>query len=103
MRGSVPHPSHNRNGIALTTEEDKLPSRVKPSRTLDCIGLYCPEPVFRTRLELDKMAVGEVLEMLADDPAAEEDIKSLVKRAGHELLELKKEGGVLRFLIRKTR
>ncbi len=80
-----------------------MPSEVKPSRTLDCIGLYCPEPVFRTRLELDKMAIGEVLEMLADDPAAEEDIKSLVKRTGHELLELSKRGNVLRFLIRKAK
>ncbi len=80
-----------------------MPSDVKPSRTLDCIGLYCPEPVFQTRLELDKMAVGEVLEMLADDPAAEEDIKSLVKRTGHELLELSKRDNALRFLIRKVK
>jgi len=85
----------------LAEEEEKLPSDVKPSRTLDCIGLYCPEPVFQTRLELDKMALGEVLEMLADDPAAEEDIKSLVKRTGHELLKLTKRGNILRFLIRK--
>ena len=80
-----------------------MPSDVKPSRTLDCMGLYCPEPIFRTRLELDKMVVGEVLEMLADDPAAEEDIKSFAKRTGHELLELSKRGNVLRFLIRKVK
>ena len=80
-----------------------MSTEVKPNRTLDCIGLYCPEPVFRTRSELDKMSVGEVLEMLADDPAAEEDIKSLVKRTGNELLELSKEGDVLRFLIRKLK
>jgi TusA-related sulfurtransferase len=49
------------------------------------------------------MDVGEVLEMIADDPAAEEDIKSLVKRTGHELLELSKKGDVLRFLIRKVK
>jgi len=75
----------------------------RPNRALDCVGLYCPEPVFRTRLELDKMAAGEVLEVVADDPAAEEDIKSLVKRTGHEMLKLSKEGGVLRFLIKKIR
>lgn len=80
-----------------------MPLDVKPSRTLDCVGLYCPEPVFRTRLELDKMAVGEVLKVFADDPAAEEDIKSLVKRTGHELLEISKQDGVLRFLIRKIK
>jgi TusA-related sulfurtransferase len=71
--------------------------------TIDCVGLYCPEPVFRTRLELDKLAIGEILEVFADDPAAEEDIKSLVKRIGHELLEITKEGSVFRFLIRKTK
>jgi len=80
-----------------------MPSDVKPSRTLDCIGLYCPEPVFRTRLELDRMNVGDILEMIADDPAAEEDIKSFTKRTGHELLKLSKEGDVRRFLIRKAK
>ena len=77
-----------------------MPSEVQPDRTLDCVGLYCPEPVFRTRVELDKMAQGEVLELYADDPAAEEDIKRLVKRIGHELLRFDKKEGSLRFLIR---
>jgi len=75
----------------------------KPDRTLDCLGLYCPEPVFRVRIELDKMNVGEVLEVLADDPAAEEDIKSLAKRLEQEFLNLKKEGNTLRFLIKKVK
>ena len=82
-----------------------MPSKVKsmPNRSLDCIGLFCPEPVFRTRLELDKLSTGQVLEVIADDPAAEEDIKSLVKRTGQELLELKKEGNRFRFLIKKVK
>jgi TusA-related sulfurtransferase len=49
------------------------------------------------------MDIGEILEVIADDPASEEDIKSLVKRIGHELLTIKKEGTALRFLIRKTK
>ena len=79
-----------------------MSSYSKPDRTLDCIGLYCPEPVFQTRLELDKMAVGEILEVVADDPAAEEDIKSLAKRTGNEVLRINKEGNVLRIVIRKA-
>jgi len=54
-------------------------------------------------MELDKMKVGEVLEVLADDPAAEEDIKSLVKRLEQQLLNLRKEGNTLRFLIEKVK
>jgi TusA-related sulfurtransferase len=78
-----------------------LPEETKPDKTLNCIGLYCPEPVLRTRIELDKLNPGEVLEVIADDPAAKEDIRSLVKRIGHELLSVEKEGRKLRFLIRK--
>jgi TusA-related sulfurtransferase len=76
---------------------------MKSDHTLDCVGLYCPEPVFRTRKQLDTMAIGEILEVLADDPASEEDIKSLVKRIGYELLTITKEDTVFRFLIRKTK
>ena len=67
------------------------------------MGLYCPEPIFRTRVELDKMAVGQILEVTATDQAAEEDIKSLVKHTGHELLAVNRENGHLQFLIRKSR
>ncbi len=70
---------------------------------LDCIGLYCPEPVFRTRQEIDKLSIGQVLEVVADDPAAEEDIKRLVKRLGHQLLEVRKEKDVFHFFIKKMK
>lgn len=75
----------------------------KPARTLDCIGLYCPQPLLQTRLTVDAMAVGELLEVLADDPAAEEDIRRFAKRSGHEIVALEKKEGHLRFLIRKTK
>ena len=73
----------------------------RPDKVLDCIGLYCPEPVFRTRLALDEMEAGQVLEVTADDPAAEEDIKRLVRRLGHEVLSLEPDGDQVKFVIRK--
>lgn len=75
----------------------------RASRILDCLGLFCPEPVFRTRMELDKLEIGQTLEVWADDPAAEKDIESLTKRLGHEILEMRKEGGKIYFLIKKGR
>jgi len=53
-------------------------------------------------VELDKIDRGEILEVIADDPAAEEDIKSLVKRLGEELLHIQREGTYLRLLIKKS-
>lgn len=77
--------------------------QVKPNRTLDCIGLYCPIPVFKTREEMDTLNVGQVLEVVADDPAAEEDLKYWAKSTGQQIIELRKEGEKVRFLIRKVR
>jgi tRNA 2-thiouridine synthesizing protein A len=73
----------------------------RPIRTLDCIGLYCPEPVFRTREEISEVRPGEILEVLADDPASKSDIDSWAKRAGHELLSVEKTDEGYRFLIRR--
>ena len=75
----------------------------KPDRTLDCVGLYCPEPVFKTRLELDEMKVGETLEVLADDPAAESDIRSLVKNLEQELLSVVRKGDQVQIMIKKVK
>ena len=76
----------------------------KPAhQTLDCTGLYCPMPVLHTRQEMDKLAIGEILEVLADDPAAEEDIKAWAKRAGQKILEIEKTDEGMRFLIQKEK
>ena len=72
-------------------------------RILDCVGLYCPMPVIRTNEEIDKLAVGQTLEVLADDSAAEEDIKAWAKRTGQKILETGKTNEGMRFLIEKTK
>jgi tRNA 2-thiouridine synthesizing protein A len=75
----------------------------RASRILDCIGLYCPMPVIRTNEEIDKLAVGETMEVLADDSAAEEDLKAWAKRTGQKILEIGKTNEGIRFLIQKTK
>ena len=60
-------------------------------------------PIVKIREAIKALAVGEVIEMLADDPASEADMKSWTRRTGHELLETSKNDAVYRFLVRKTR
>ena len=52
-------------------------------RTLDCLGLFCPMPIVKTREALREMTVGQVLEMLSDDPASDPDMRSLARRTGN--------------------
>lgn len=76
---------------------------LKPGKTLDMTGLFCPEPVVRTSEEIETVAPGEVLEMLADDPSSKSDMESWARRTGHELLSVElREDGVYRFLIRRS-
>ena len=28
-------------------------------KKLDCTGLFCPEPVFRTKIEIEKLGIGD--------------------------------------------
>jgi tRNA 2-thiouridine synthesizing protein A len=76
---------------------------VNPDRQIDCTGLFCPMPIVNTREAMTQMAVGEVLEMLSDDPASEADMRSWAGNTGHELLEVSRSGVVYRFVVRKTR
>jgi len=73
------------------------------AKTMDLRGLFCPEPVFRTNVEIESLKVGECLEVLADDPAAEEDITRWAKRTGQELLSFRRDGKNLTFVIRRTK
>ena len=74
---------------------------MKPDIILDCIGLFCPIPILKVREGIDNLNENQIIELIADDPAAEEDLKYFTKTTGNELIQIKKEGGALHFLIRK--
>jgi TusA-related sulfurtransferase len=92
-----PHLNKNMNCLG----EDFVPTKI--DKKLDTVGLFCPEPVFRTRLALDDMEIGQILEVVADDPAAESDIQSLVKYLEQELVHSSKVEGNIRILIKKIK
>jgi len=72
-------------------------------KTLDARGLFCPSPVMQTNVELSKMQFGEILTVLADDPAAEDDIANWARRLGHEVVKMEKNGNEIRFEIKKVK
>ena len=83
----------------MSGENDKI----KPIKSIDTIGLFCPVPLFQTRENMDTLNIGDILEVIADDPAAEEDLKRFAKRTGHELLKFEKHEDYMRFLIKKSK
>jgi len=76
---------------------------IKTDKVLDARGLYCPEPVYKTRVEMDSMNIGQIIHVMADDPAAEEDISRWAVRVGQDLLQIDKKGEELHFFLKKTK
>ncbi|QQD19848.1 sulfurtransferase TusA [Spongiibacter nanhainus] len=70
--------------------------------TLDTSGLFCPEPVMMLHNKIRDMALGEVLEIIATDPATTRDIPKFCNFLGHELIEQSESDDIYRYLVRKA-
>jgi tRNA 2-thiouridine synthesizing protein A len=68
---------------------------------LDAKGLKCPMPVLKAKKVIKKMTPGQTFEMISDDMGAKVDIPPLLNKTGCSLVEMKEEGGLLTFLIKK--
>ena len=69
--------------------------------TIDCLGLQCPMPIIKTAEWIKKIFIGQVLEIVADDPGIEEDIPSWCKTTGNEFLKMEKEDDVFYAFVRR--
>jgi len=76
---------------------------MKADATLDCIGLYCPMPIYQTAKKLKELKAGQVLEVLADDEGIKEDMPAWCRTTGNELLGIEEEAGEYKVYIRKAK
>ena len=68
---------------------------------LDALGLLCPLPVLKARKRLQALSQGQVLRVLADDPAAVIDVPHFCAEGGHQLVSSSEADGIQTYLIRK--
>ncbi len=83
--------------------ENKESEQIKIDSELDTRGLYCPEPLFEVRNLSETLNVGQCFRVLADDPAAEEDLKRWAKRTDTKIVEFAKDGDDLIFTFKKMK
>jgi TusA-related sulfurtransferase len=76
---------------------------VKIDEELDTRGLFCPEPLFEVRNLSENLSVGQCFKVIADDPAAEEDLKRWAKRTDTKVVEFSKDGDDLIFVFKKLK
>lgn len=69
---------------------------------LDAVGLDCPMPLLKDKLELNRLPSGAVLKVVASDPGSQRDFRSFAKLAGHALLHEEVEDGLYHYWLRKA-
>lgn len=68
---------------------------------LDARGLMCPLPLLRLKKALQQIEQGQIVRVLATDPASVLDFGVFVEQTGHALVEQREETGLFVYLIRK--
>ncbi len=69
---------------------------------VDCRGQVCPGPIIALAKALPGVAVGELLAIVADDPAARHDVAAWCRMRGQEYVgEELADDGVPRYVVRR--
>ena len=90
-------PGRPTDGLAGTAD----PAAPTPLLTIDALGRKCPIPIIMLAERIGEVPIGSVIAVLADDPAAENDVPAwcLMKSHDHVLTQPLERGWAI--LIRR--
>lgn len=66
---------------------------------IDCTGQVCPLPVIALGRHIEEVGVGELIELRADDPAADVDVPAWCRMREQELVSAADGTYVIRRLV----
>ena len=72
-----------------------------PDREVDARGLNCPLPILRTKKALNDMSSGQLVRILATDPASVRDFQAFARQTGNELVEHGEQDGAFFFVMKR--
>jgi tRNA 2-thiouridine synthesizing protein A len=73
-----------------------------PSLTLNALGKKCPIPIIMLAERVRDVAVGQTIEVLADDPAAKTDVPAWCLLKSHEFVRTVNLPAGWSFLVRRS-
>ncbi len=83
-------------------EKDEAMSTLVFDRELDCKGLNCPLPIFKTKQAIDTLQVGQVLRMVATDPGSVKDMEAWSRQTGNRVIDQQVEDDIYIFYVEKA-
>ena len=78
-------------------------STTEQHKVIDSRGSFCPGPITDLYKAYKSSQLGDVIELLATDPAAKGDVAAWARKTGNELLSVVDEQGYARISVRVTK
>ena len=75
----------------------------KPVTVIDSRGTMCPGPITDLFRAYRKSNIGDIIELLATDPAAKSDVETWARRSGNELISITDEKDYVSIQVRVVR
>ena len=74
----------------------------KPDVYLDLRGVVCPINFVKTKLKLEEMNAGEILEIIIDEGEPIANVPRSIKEEGQKIIKVQKVDNYFRLLIEKV-
>jgi len=78
-------------------------STVEQHKVVDSRGSFCPGPITDLFKAYRSSQLGDVIELLATDPAAKADVTAWAQKSGNQLLDIVDEQGYTRIIVKITK
>jgi tRNA 2-thiouridine synthesizing protein A len=78
-------------------------STVEQHKVIDSRGSFCPGPITDLFKAYRSSQVGDIIELLATDPAAKPDVTAWAQKSGNQLLDVVEEQGYIRIIVKITK
>ena len=73
----------------------------KVDEKLDLTGVICPINFVKTKLKLEDMETGQILEIILDDGDPMRNVPRSIKEEGHKIIKVENLGKSYRLLVEK--
>jgi tRNA 2-thiouridine synthesizing protein A len=78
-------------------------STIQAASVVDARGVSCPGPLLEAKKGMGNVQVGQILEILSNDPGSRNDIPRWANKVGHDYLGFLSVDGADRIFVKRNK
>lgn len=76
---------------------------IQADNVVDARGVSCPGPLLKAKKGMGNLEMGQILEIMSNDPGSKNDIPRWAKKVGHEFLGSLSMDGADRLFVKRQK